>query len=116
MEIKQIAEELVSLVREGKNKEAKEKFYSADIISIEGNGDKVEGIAAVYEKSNAWMSQIAEVHSASVTDPLVAADHFAIGIKMDITYKNGYRAVLDEIGVYDVNDGKIVAEQFFFKS
>ena len=116
MEIQQIAAEVVQLIREGKNKDAKDKFYATDIISVEGNGDKVQGIEAVLQKSADWMAQIGELHSASVSDPLVAADHFTIVMKMDITYVNGYRGVLDEVGVYEVKDGKIVFEQFFFKS
>jgi len=114
MNIQHIANEVVKLIREGSNKQAKDLFYADDIISIEGNGDKAEGINAIHQKSADWGAQIAEVHSASVSDPLVAADHFALHIKMDISYKNGYRAVLDEIAVYHVKDGKIVFEQFFF--
>jgi hypothetical protein len=116
MEIQQIAEEVVKLIREGKNKEAKDTFYADDIVSIEGNGDKLEGIEAIHQKSADWASQVSEVHSASVSDPLIAADHFALNIKMDISYKNGYRAVMDEIAVYEVSNGKIVFEKFFFKS
>jgi hypothetical protein len=116
MKIQQIAEEVVKLIREGKNKEAKDLFYADNIISIEGNGDKLAGLEAIHQKSKDWASQISEVHSASVSDPLIAADHFAVNIKMDITYKNGYRAIMDEIAVYEVSNGKIVFEQFFFKS
>ncbi len=116
MQIQQIAEDVVKLIREGKNKQAKDQFYADDIVSIEGNGDKLEGIEAIHKKSSDWGAQVSEVHSASVSDPLIAADHFALHIKMDISYKNGYRAVMDEIAVYEVNDGKIVFEQFFFKS
>jgi hypothetical protein len=112
----QIAEVLVKLIREGKNKEVKDLFYADNIISIEGNGDKLTGIQAIHQKSKDWASQVLEVHSVSVSDPLLAADHFAVNIKMDITYKNGYRAVMDEIAVYEVSDGKIVFEQFFYKS
>jgi len=116
MKIQQIAGEVVKLIREGKNKQAKDIFYADDIVSIEGNGDKLEGIEAIHHKSINWAAQISEVHSASVSEPLIAADHFALNIKMDITYKNGYRAIMDEIAVYKVNDGKIVFEQFFFNS
>jgi hypothetical protein len=34
---------------------------------------------------------------------------------MDISYKNGHRATLNEIAVYQVADIKIVLEQYFFK-
>src|ERR1700760_1172805 len=116
MDIKQIAEEMAKLIREGKNKEAKEKFYARDIVSIEPNGYTVTGIDAVWKKSVDWAAQVAEVHSASVAEPLVAADHFALQMRMEISLKNGDRVVMDEIGVYAVNEGKIVSEQYFFKS
>jgi hypothetical protein len=116
MKIQQIAEEVVKLIREGKNKQAKDTFYADDIVSVEGNGDKLEGIDAIHKKSAEWAAQVLEVHSASVSDPLIAVDHFALNIKMDISYKNGYRAVMDEIAVYEVSNGKIAFEQFFFKS
>ena len=116
MKIQQIAEEVVKLIREGKNKQAKDLFYADDIISIEGNGYRLEGIEAIHQKSIDWMEQLSTVHSVSVSEPLVAADHFTISIKMDISYKNGHRSVMDEIAVYEVKDEKIVFEQFFFKS
>lgn len=116
MNIQDIAGEIVKLIREGKNKQAKDTFYADDIISIEGNGYRLEGIEAIHQKSTDWMEQLLEVHSVLVSEPLVAADYFTISIKMDISYKNGRRTVLDEIAVYEVKDDKIVFEQFFFKS
>ena len=116
MNIEQVAREVVKLIREGKNKQAKDQFYADDIISIEGNGERLEGIDAIHKKSIDWAAQISEVHSASVSEPLIAANHFALHIKMNISYKNGYRAVMDEVAVYEVKNEKIVFEQFFFKS
>lgn len=115
MNIEQVARELIKMAREGKNKEAKEMLYANDIISIEGNGDKLQGIDAIYRKSAEWGAQVAEVHSFSVSDPIVAANHFAVHFKMDISYQDGNRAVMDEIAVFEVRDGKIAFEQFFFK-
>ena len=116
MNTQQIAGEVVKLIREGKNKQAKNTFYADDIVSVEGNGDKLEGIEAIYQKSIDWAAQVSVVHSASISEPLIAANHFALNIKMDISYKNGCRAIMDEIAVYEVNAGKIVFEQYFFKS
>ncbi|WP_118972948.1 SnoaL-like domain-containing protein [Taibaiella koreensis] len=115
MKTSQIAREVTQLIRERQNRQAKDTFYSNNIVSIEANGDKREGIEALYQKSIDWATQVLEVHSVSVSDPQVAADHFSLNIKMDISYKNGYRAVMDEIAVYEVNDGKIVLEQFFYR-
>lgn len=115
MNTEQVAQEVVKLIRQGKNGQAKDIFYADNIVSIEGNGDRIEGIDAIHKKSAEWGAQILEVHSASVSEPLIAADHFSLNIKMDITYKNDHRAVMDEIAVYEVKDGKIVFEQFFFR-
>src|ERR1700743_3813021 len=104
MKIQQIAEEVVKLIRAGENKQAKDLFYADSIVSIEGNGYRLEGIEAIHQKSIDWMQQLAEVHSVSVSEPVVAADHFAISIKMDISYKNGQRGVMDEIAVYEVSE------------
>lgn len=115
MSTQQIADQVVKLIREGKNKQVKDTFYADNIVSIEGNGYTLTGIDAVMQKSIDWADQVSEVHSASVSEPLVAADHFALQMRMDISFKNGHRAVMDEIAVYCVNDGKIVFEQYFFK-
>lgn len=115
MSIQQIANDVVILIREGKNKQAKNLYYSDNIVSIEGNGDTLQGIEAIRQKSIDWAAQVAQVHSASVSEPLIAADHFALHINMDISYKNGNRAVLDEIAIYGVKEGKIIFEQYFFK-
>jgi len=52
MKIQEIAEEVVKLIRAGKNKEAKDTFYADDIISIEGNGYRLEGIDAIHQKEH----------------------------------------------------------------
>ena len=116
MNTQQIAEDVVKLIREGKNKQAKDLFYADNIVSIEGNGDRLQGIDAIHQTSVEWAAHIAEVHSASISEPVIAADYFSLNIKMDISYKNGHRAVMDEIAIYEVKDEKIVFEQFFFKS
>lgn len=38
MHIQQIAEEVVKLIKEGKNKQVKDTFYADNIVSIEGKG------------------------------------------------------------------------------
>ena len=40
MEIKQIAADFVKLIREGKNKQAKEQCYAARIASIDAAGNR----------------------------------------------------------------------------
>jgi hypothetical protein len=50
-----------------------------------------------------------------VSDALVAGSQFAVKFKMDVTCKiRNQRNLMEEIALYQVADGKIVREQFFY--
>ena len=48
------------------------------------------------------------------TKPQVAGNFFVCIMGMDVTIKGQPRMKMDEVAVYEVKDGKIVLEQFFF--
>lgn len=69
------------------------------------------GMEEMAKKGQMWNAQIAEMHGAEVSDPIVAGNHFSCRMWNDISFKDGNRAHMDEICVYEVQDGKIVKEQ-----
>ncbi len=99
--------------------EAGEQLYSPDIVSVEaaappGESRESKGIDAVRKKGEWWVSNH-EIHSSTVEGPLVAANYFAVTFKMEVTFKpQSKRFSMEEIGVYQVKDGKIVREEFFY--
>ena len=116
MTTKEIADRLVSLCRDGKNDEAKKEMYSSDIVSVEANEPMqiVRGLEATLAKG-AWWVDNHEVHGAKVEGPFVNGNQFAVRYTYDITPKaTGKRMTMDEVGVYDVKDGKIVKETFMY--
>jgi len=54
------------------------------------------------------------MHGGYSNEPIVAGNHFAVLMGMDVTMKGAGRMKMDEIAVYEVKDGKIVKEQFFY--
>lgn len=116
-----IAEELVSLCRAGRNMEAITSFYSPDIVSIESMGNATmpresKGIDAIRRK-NQWWAENNIVHSAVVDGPFVGDDKFAVYYNYDVTSKpTGKRNSMEEMALYTVKDGKIVREQFFYRT
>ncbi len=113
----EVANQLVNLCRQGKNLEAIETLYADDVVSREMPGAPNElttGIKAVFQKGEEFFSSIEEVHSSSVSDPEIAGNHFSVHMGLDATFKGGGRMPMDEIAVYEVKDGKIVNEQFFY--
>jgi len=120
MSVHNIANQLVSLCRQGKFDEAVKELYSPDIVSIEPAGagfiERAEGLDAYHEKGKAWQSMVQEFHGIEVSDPIVADQFFTCKMSMDITMKGGTREKSAEICLYKVKDGKIVLEQFFYAS
>ena len=116
-----IADELVSLCRVGRNLDAINAFYSPDIVSVESMGNEtmpreMKGIDAIKGK-NQWWSENNEVHSAGVDGPFVGDDKFAVYYNYDVTFKpTGKRNNMEEMALYTVKDGKIVREQFFYRT
>ena len=119
MEAKDIGTELVALCRQGKNLEAIEKFYSPDVVSIEAMGmpgmERTQtGIDAIKEK-NMWWVDNHEVHGGDVQGPFPHDSRFIVYFKFDVTPKQtGQRMTMEEMGLFTVENGKIVKEEFFY--
>ena len=116
-----VAEELVAFCRAGRNMDAINTLYSPDIVSIESMGNEqipreTKGIDAIRQK-NKWWGENNEVHSSVVDGPFVGEDKFAVYYNYDITFKpTGQRTPMEEMALYSVKDGKVVREQFFYRT
>ena len=117
MTITDLAKDFTDLLKQGNNEGAASKYNADNIVSyeaMEGPMAVCEGKEAVKQKSDWWAANH-EVHSATVEGPFVNGDQFALRFKYDITPKQtGKRVTMDEVGVYTVEDGKIVAERFYY--
>ncbi len=116
MTTREIADRLVSLCREGKNHVAVNELYADHIVSLEAQEPMKEtnGIDGVRGK-NTWWAENHEVHGGSVEGPFVNGDQFVVRFNFDVTPKaTGERTKLDEVGLYEVKDGKIVQETFLY--
>ena len=116
MKTEEIARRLVALCREQKWETAQNELYAADAVSIEpyatpGFDKETRGLPAILEKGKRFTS-MTEVHSISVSEPLVAANSFACTMKIDMTMKGQGRMDMTELCVYQLKDGKIISEQF----
>lgn len=115
----EIARKMVELCQQGKNMEALDTLFAPDMVSVEAAGmpgmeREARGLAAVKAKGEWWMANH-EVHSASVTGPWPHDDRFIVGFQYEVTDKaSGQRMKMDEVGLYQVQGGKIVREEFFY--
>lgn len=114
----EIAHRLVELCRAGKDNQALEELYAADAVSIEPEGSpnpRAEGMEAILKKGEEFSQMIEAYHGNNVSDPIVSDDFFSVSMELDVTMKGYGRIPMREICLYEVKDGKIVREQFFYR-
>lgn len=115
-----VARRLIELCRAGQFDRALDELYADDARSIEIDGksqdalDTADGLAAIRRKGKAFKERCLQVHSVLVSDPLVAGPFFTIAVGLDATYKDIGRRARNEVCLYEVRNGKIVREQFFY--
>lgn len=110
---REVGESLVALFNAGKADEAEKTWYHRKIESIEGDGSVFEGLKGVAEKS-AWWCTENKIVSAKAEGPFVCSTGFTVIFTMTIDRPDGSRMEFREAGVYTVEKGRIVREQFMF--
>ena len=115
MTTKEIADKLVAYCKVGEYKSCYENLYSPDVQSIEADGTVCSGLDEMAVKGKEWNENIEEFNSSSVGDAVVAGNFFSVPMSMNVKFKGAPAAVdFHEICVYQVKDGKVVKEQFFY--
>jgi len=116
MTTNEIANRLVELCRTGQNETAYQELFADNAVAVEPakwNAPDTVGVEALLAKAKGWKEDMVEMHDASVSDPIIAGDFFTISMMIDLTTKSRGRNKMEELCVYEVQDGKIVKEQFF---
>ncbi|MEM1120973.1 MAG: nuclear transport factor 2 family protein, partial [Bacteroidota bacterium] len=112
----EIAHKIVELCRKGDYEAAYKDYFSPDAVSIECDPriPDAKGLDAMFAKGGEW-AKTTEVHGAELEGPLVAGSYFSIVFKMDTTDKaTGVRSTMEEVALYQVKDGKVINESFFY--
>ena len=95
-----------------------DELFGDNVKSVEPSNSKylqnAEGKDAVRKKGEDWVKKIEEVHKTNTSQSVIGGNFFSIGREMDITVKGIGRIQIEEIIIYEVQDGKIVLEQFFY--
>ena len=113
-----VANRFNELAQTGQWEQIQNELFADNAVSIEPANSpgmkSVEGIEAIKKKGKQFDEMVEEMHGGYSNPPQVAGNHFAVAMGMDVTTKGQGRMKMDEIAVYEVHDGKIVKEQFFY--
>jgi ketosteroid isomerase-like protein len=115
---REVAARFNELAQQEKWFEIQDEFFANNVRSIDPPDSPyfgyAEGKASVRKKGEDFVNRIEAVHRVSTTEPLVTGNHFAVGREKDITVKGHGRIQIKEIMLYEVRDGQIMSEQFFY--
>jgi ketosteroid isomerase-like protein len=118
MSTQEVAKRFYELAQQGAYDQIQNDLYHTDAESIEpqaANGlQSAKGIEQIREKGKKWNEMIEEMHGGYCNEPAVAGNHFTVTMGVEATMKGQGRVKMDEVAVYEVKDGKIVKEQFFY--
>ena len=114
----EVAARFNELAKEGKWDQIQNELFAENAKSIEPPNSpglqSVEGLDAIRQKGKQFNEMVEEMHGGYSSEPLVAGNHFSVAMGMDVSMKGMGRTKIDEIALYEVKDGKIVKEQFFY--
>lgn len=121
MTTKEVADKYHELMSANKREQVVDELYSQNIVCKEpehamamGIPNITKGLVAVKAKSKARDGLIAEIHGDFCSEPIIAGSFFSVVLERDVTFKGKPRMNLQEIAVFEVKDGNIVSEQFFY--
>ena len=115
-----VARAYTALLLAGEFAAAGERFWAADIKSIEprnlpsGSAAEAIGIAAARGKTARWF-QAQRIDDLTIDGPFVTGNQFALFMDMMITNRaSGNSQPFTEIAIFNVRDGRITEERFFY--
>jgi len=120
MTTQEVADRFSQLAKENKFDAIQDELFGDNAVSIEPPGAEaigmynVEGLDAIKKKGQDFNNAVEEMHGGWCSEPVVGGNFFSVSMGMDVTMKGAPRMNMDEIAVYEVKEGKIVKEQFFF--
>ncbi|UAY53446.1 SnoaL-like domain-containing protein [Ferruginibacter albus] len=118
MSTQEVANRLYELCQQGQFKEAQQELYAPEITSTEstptGERITVKGMEGLAAKAKQFNEMVEAMHGGYTKEPTVFGKYIFMEMGMDVTMKGMGRMNMVELARYEVNNGKIVAEEFYY--
>jgi hypothetical protein len=118
MTTQDVANRMSELFKEYKWSQVQEELFAEDAVSIEPDHSPglktAKGIDAIKKKGDEFNEAVEEMHGGWISDLVVGGRYISCAMGLDVTMKGAGRVNMQEICLYEVKDGKIVMEQFFY--
>ncbi|MEA1784504.1 nuclear transport factor 2 family protein [Arenibacter sp. GZD96] len=117
MSYKEKALDIYHQLQQGKLLEAFDTYYAEDVVMTEPRGERVGKVACrAYEVE--FLNGVSEFHSLTI-DSIAANEEDGVTFvesTMDVTFKNGYRAKMEQVAVQRWKGDQIIHERFYYNN
>lgn len=114
----EVANRFNELAQQEKWFEIQEELFAENVRSIDPPNSPyfgyAEGKEAVRKKGEAFVGRITAANKLYTSEPLVIGNHFTVAREKDLMVTPHGRVHIKQIMLYEVKDGEIVLEQFFY--
>ena len=119
MTTEQVAKRYYELIQQHQYEQIQNELYAPNAISIEPENDSnlplvVQGIDALRQKEGLFFSQVDEMFGSYMSETVISTFFFSMMTGMDVKMSGKQRKKKEQICVFEVRNGKIVREQFFY--
>ena len=118
MTTQEVAERFNELAQQEKWFEIQDELFAENVRSVEPPNSPyfpyAEGKAKVRKKGEEFVARITAAHRLYTSAPLVVGNHFVVAREKDMEVQGHGRVQINQVMLYEVKDGKIVLEQFFY--
>lgn len=119
-DVRTLANKTVEANNSGDARALLDEIYAEHAVSVEaqampGASAEFAGLDAIRGKYD-WWEGAHELHSSKAEGPFIHGDtRFGVIYEIDVTNKeSGERSQMRELGLYTIENGKIVREEFFY--
>jgi ketosteroid isomerase-like protein len=116
MSLKELVEDLNSMILKGQILEALEKHYADDVIMQENEQPPTVGKEANREREKQFLANVVEFRGAEVKAVAVGDNVTMVEWFYDYTHKEWGKITHDQVAVQRWKDGRIIHERFYYVS
>lgn len=114
----EVAARFHELAQQEKWFEIQDELFADDVRSVEPATatalSNAEGKRAVRQKGEDWVKRVTAFHGGHTTAPVLGGSFFAVGRVASLEVTGLGQVQTDEVMLYEVRNGQIVLEQFFY--
>lgn len=117
MTFKERATALYEMIGQGKSLEALDQFYADHVVVQDNTAPLREGKEAQRAAIQQWFGMVKEYHSSGVSSITSDEDNGITTVESwtEITFQDGNRIKMEEVGVQKWEGDKIVHERFYYQ-